>query len=171
MIAIRRNGTIQCTSSKCPSNANLPLAPYKDGLCYVLGSQGPCRSKESFQLFGYDVFLRQTLCVNTTAFDSPYFESGQGEMFMDNTFNHLLPEFDDYTVFLVTDPQSQFEKRNWNATSSRRQGGTTAGLFQLPTRFPLLNPCRPGSRYGNNYKCTNPLVYELNYRDWLIRQK
>ena len=22
---------------------------------------------------------------------------------------------------------------------------------------PLLNPCRPGSRFGNNFKCTNPI--------------
>ncbi len=95
VVSINETRNIRCMPSKCQFNANLPLAPYKDGFCYDLGSQGPCRSQEPFQLFGYDVFLKQTICVNVTGVDSPYFVPEQEEKFMDPRFNHLLPAFDD----------------------------------------------------------------------------
>jgi len=158
-MAITRTGNLRCTPSECQFNANLPLARYIDGLCYVFGSQGPCRS-QPFQLFGYDVFKLRSICVNVTARDSPYFVSGQEAYFIDDTFNQLLPEYDDFRVFLVNSQQSSAKRRNWNSTPIERQGALTGGLFQLPSRLPnpQLNPCRPGAQNGNNYKCTNPIV-------------
>ncbi len=159
VVAISRTGNIRCTPAECQFNPNLPLAPYGDGFCYALGSLGPCRN-QSFQLFGYDVFRRRSTCANVATFDSPYFVSEQEEVFLTNIFSQLLPDYDDYRVILVNDPQSSVGRRNWNATSIRRQGVNTAGVFQFPASLqdPLLNPCRPGARNGNNYKCTNPLV-------------
>ena len=159
-MAISRTGTIQCSPAECQFNGSLPLAPYRDGFCYSLGSKGPCQ-REPLKLFGYDVFRQKSLCVDDTAL--PYFVSEQEANFLDRIFVHLLPEFDDYKVSLVNDVQNTprpFRRRNWNATSIRRQGANTAGIFQLSGSFldPLLNPCRPGARNGNNYKCTNPLV-------------
>ncbi len=153
---ISKRGIIRCTPSKFQLNAQ-PLALYKDGFCYSLGSQGPCR-RQPFQLFGYyDVFQRDNLCVNVTSSDLSYFLSKQEEMLIDDIFE---PKFDDERIFLVTDTQKLVGKRNWNATSIRRQESITSGIFQLPTRLPtsLLNPCQPGARNGENYKCTNPLV-------------
>ncbi len=160
VVAFSRTGSIRCTPSKCQFNANLPLAPYKDGFCYVLGSKGPCRYKKSLQLFGYDVFRRKSLCLNVTAFDLPYFLSDQEEATIDKIYNQLLPEYDNYRIFFMSDPKKGVKTTNLNANSIRKQGGNTAGLFQLPSRIPnsLLNSCRPGARNGNNYKCTNPLV-------------
>ena len=68
-------GQTSDNSSQCPFNGNeiVPLVSFEDGRCYPLGSQRPCR-RQPFQLFGYDVFERRTLCVNVTAIGSPYFE-------------------------------------------------------------------------------------------------
>jgi len=99
--------------------------------------------------------------MNVSASDSAYFTSEKEEKSMDNIFNQLLPEYDNYRIYFVSDSKKNPTKRgDWRAASVRRQGGVTAGLFQLPSRLPdsLLNSCRPGARNGNNYKCTNPLM-------------
>jgi hypothetical protein len=47
----------------------------------------------------------------------------------------------------------------------RKQGeALTSGLFQVPSSVPdqLLNPCRPGAKKGNNFKCTNS-VYKSQF--------
>ena len=76
--------------------------------------------------------------------------SSQEQVFLESTFNQLLPTYDDYRINLISPAR--------NAT--RRQFDTSAGVFQFPSSVvdPLLNPCRTGGRNGNNYKCTNPLL-------------
>jgi len=152
MVAFGQTGdNLQCTPSQCPlnGNENVPLVPFEDGRCYPLGSQGPCR-QQPFQLLGYDVFERRTVCVNVTAIGSPYFELDEDIDALDENYNQLLPEFDEFSRVSFLNP------------AGKRQGDAlTTGLIQLPSNFPkdpLLNPCRPGSRTGNNYKCTNPIL-------------
>lgn len=160
-MTITQTQNIVCLPSKCLLNgSNLPLARYNDGFCYALGSQGPCQS-QSIQLFSYNVFRGQSLCVNVTALDSPYFLSEQEENELDSIFNQISPDYNDFRVFLVYDPQYTGSKRFLNTTSIRRQGETTAGVFQLPTSLPAdpqLNPCRPGAKNGNNFKCIDSLL-------------
>ncbi len=143
-------------TSICKSNANdlIPFSPYEDGLCYALGSQGPCR-RQPFQLFGYNVFERRAVCVNVTAIGSPYFELDEDIDELNINYNHLSPEYDNFRFLFTRDSAKN--------SAGKRQGDAllTAGLFQLPANFPkdpLLNACRPGARNGNNYKCTNPVV-------------
>ena len=47
VVAFNQAENLQCMPSRCKFNANdlIPLSPYEDGLCYALGSQGPCRSQ------------------------------------------------------------------------------------------------------------------------------
>jgi len=160
VVTITGTGNIRCAPSKCQFNANLPLALYNDGLCYALGSQGPCRRQPS-QFFGYDVFLRQSLCVNVTSFDLPYSVSEQESNLIDDLYK---PKAESDRMFLKSDHRKPAGRRDMNATSIRRQESITSGIFQLPSRLPnsLLTPCRPGARNGNNYKCTNPHVYDSN---------
>ena len=155
VVAFNQAENLQCMPSRCKFNANdlIPLSPYEDGLCYALGSQGPCRS-QPFQLFGYDVFERRTLCVNVTAIGSPYFELDEDIDVLDKNYNQVSPEYDDFRFFFTSDPAQN--------SAGRRQGDAlTAGLIQLPANFPkdpMINACKPGAQNGNNYKCTNPVV-------------
>lgn len=142
VLTFSRTGTIRCSPAECQFNGILPLALYRDGFCYTLGSQGPCQ-RESFQLFGYDVFRQKSVCVDITAL--PYFVSEQEVNFLDNIFVHLLPEYDDYRVSLVNDPQNtsrSFRRRNWKGTSIRRQGSKHGWNISTFGQFPgsLIEP-------------------------------
>ncbi len=98
-MAFDQNGdNLQCTPSQCPlnGNENVPLVPFEDGRWYPLGSQEPCR-QQPFQLLGYDVFERRTVCVNVTAIGSPYFELDEDIDALDENYNQLLPEFDEFS--------------------------------------------------------------------------
>lgn len=159
-----RTGIARCMPSECqisPANALRPFVRNQaDDFCYALGTTGPCSSGTSLRYFGYDVFLRRGRCADVNSSASPYFASGSEDAFLDSVFNQLLPEYDDFRVIL-TDRRPGASRRN----ATRRQETLTAGLFQLPAFYltdPLLNPCRPGARNGNNYKCTNPLLYVPN---------
>ena len=128
-----------------------------DGVCYALGSRGPCNSIS--HMLGYDVFKRQPQCTNVEDPSSPYSSSPQEEESLDRVYNQLYPEYDDVRVWLIR------QNVNRNDTAQRRQDTNTVGIFQLPSSLPdsLLVPCRPGARRGLNYKCANPLVYVCIY--------
>lgn len=149
VVALGQSGALACLASQCQSNdAGRQLAPFGIGFCYEIGSRGPCPES---QYFGFDVFLQTVGCVDIRSPGTVYYTSVEEDAFLDETFNELYPDYSDYRVQLVN--------RRRNATAKRRQFGL-GGIFQVPSSFPeiLLNPCRPGERNGNNFKCTNPLV-------------
>jgi hypothetical protein len=127
------------------------LLPANNGLYHPLGSSGPCRP--SF-LFDYDVFQLKTTCTILSLL-----EEDDDDLF-DENYNQLYPENNFY--------------RNEHWQSSYRQGFPFAsyktpiepigyGLISKPTGVSrvhdqLLNPCRPGSRNGNNFKCANSFL-------------
>ena len=150
-MSITKAGTITCTRSECQStDSNLQLANYKDGHCYILGTTGSCLNHRS--LYGYDVLNIETVCADIFAFDSPYYVSDEEVELIDATYNQLYPFYDRFQMILT---ENLSRKNKFNSLVSERQ---SAGLFQFPENIPipLLNPCRPGSRNGNNFKCTNP---------------
>lgn len=164
-MTISRLGTLSCSPAECNPGANedsglQQLIRYQDGFCYALGSTGPCPSSlidnklHNNNFLGYDVFKRQAQCVDVSAPESPYFTSFEEDSLLDSIFDQLYPYYDDYRVRLVQ--QNLLGKRNGTEIADARQDSNTAGVFQLPGS--LLNPCRPGSRNGNNFKCTNPLL-------------
>jgi hypothetical protein len=102
---------------------------------------------------------------------------------LDEIYNQLYPEFDSYRIALIYNNRRKLMTKRTNRRGElnsisrtqqqqqtktqliqHRQGeALTSGLFQLPTDVPndqLLNPCRPGAKNGNNFKCTNS-VYKL----------
>ena len=143
-----QSGALGCSpAAQCLPSSNDPskrLAPARDGFCYDLGSRGPCSST---QFFAFDVFSLTSRCFDARSSSSPYFTSAKEDAFLSNTFDALYV-YDFYRVHLV------------QQANNKRQDANTAGLFQIPASLPepLLNPCRPGARNGNNLKCTNPLV-------------
>ena len=150
------NGRLECTSSECPPsplNSN-PLVPVEDDrFCYEWGTTGPCNP--TTELLGYDVFQIRTTCVGLTNPLSPYFSSLEEDEMLDNVFNQLSAEFDDFRIILVQ--QNPIERKS---TAKRRQGQNTYGSFQVSSSLPdvLLNPCRPGLQNGSNTKCTSPIL-------------
>lgn len=157
VITISPEGKLGCTPAECQSidggDKSLQLVPTEDGVCYPLGSRGPCSTTS--QLLGYDIFERRIQCVNTQNASSPYFFSSQENELADNVYNQIQPEYNAFQVFLVG--QSLVQR---NDTAQRKQDTNTVGVFQIPSSLPdpILHPCRPGARRGLNYKCTNPLV-------------
>ena len=158
MVAISPSGTLHCAQSECgdSNDGQQQLVRFhQDGNCYALSSTGPCPNfwHPQTNFVGFDVFERRAQCVDITAPDSPYFSSVSEDAFLDSTFNQMYAQYDDYRVSLVQ--QQHYGRRNGSAADSR-QDTNTAGVFQLPGS--LLNPCRTGSRNGNNFKCTAPVL-------------
>ena len=139
---------MSCQPSPCPGNR--PMIVVGDGFCYELGTRGPCSGN---QLLGYDIFSNRSGCVDVTDEQSPYFISQEERKQLELRYNQIYV-FDDFTF--------QVLNRGIRRWFNRRQGlgFGSAGIFRLPTFVPdpLLAPCRPGARNGNNYKCTNPLM-------------
>lgn len=155
VVTISPQGRLGCTPAECQSidgeDKSLQLVPTENGVCYALGSHGPCSTTS--QLLGYDIFKRRLQCVNIQDPSSSYFFSPrEGEM-LNSIYNQLYPEYDDYRISLVYE---SLEGRN----DQRRQGANTFGIFQFPSSLleTLLQPCRTGARQGMNFKCTNPIV-------------
>ena len=169
VLSIGQSGALGCSPAQCqPTNQGRKntirqLAPAGNGFCYDIGSRGPClqpSSSSKAQFFGFDVFSKTARCVDIRSPSTAYYTSVEEDAFLDATFNELYPEFSDYQVQIV-----KVAKRRGNATAKRKQDEFgLGGIFRVPSYIPdnvpeaLLNPCRPGSRYGNNYKCTNPLL-------------
>ncbi|KZS08618.1 Uncharacterized protein APZ42_027307 [Daphnia magna] len=162
VVAITPEGRLGCMPKECQSidsqDNSLQLVSTGNGVCYPLGSRGPCTNTS--QLLGYDVFKRQLQCVNIFDPSSPYFSSPEEDL-IDSVYNQFVPEYDDYQISLIY--QNVVERKD---KGQRRQGGNTAGAFQFPSSSPdaLLQPCRNGAREGINFKCTNPLVSNSNAR-------
>ncbi|XP_057370173.1 uncharacterized protein LOC130691269 [Daphnia carinata] len=163
VVSITPEGRLGCTPEECQSidgqDNSLQLVSTGSGVCYPLGSRGPCTNTS--QLLGYDVFRRRLQCVNILDPSSPYFSSPEEEDLIDSVYNQFVAEYDDYQISLIY--QNAVERKD---KGQRRQGGNTAGALQFPSSSPdaLLQPCRNGAREGINFKCTNPLVSNSNAR-------
>lgn len=151
----------------------LQLAKADDGKYYPLGSRGPCQSMASFfadnnrreLLFGYDVFQLKPVCVDVSPFDSPYFNPTEEHQRFENALNRpttLMTRLPTTLLFQKNQHKIDFlsNKKFGGNNGKRRQGDLTSGVFQVPGSLPdpLLNPCRPGAKNDNNFKCTDPHV-------------
>lgn len=159
MLSVSSSGKLECAPDTCQSMEKffedflLQFAPAINGdsgeaICYALGTRGPCSSPSEY--FGYNIFNYQGECVDIEDPTSPYFSSSEENARLDDIYNKA--ENDTKSVSL--------QKRETRHPRTRRQGFNTGGIFQQAGRVPasLLNPCQLGSRSGNNFKCTNPLV-------------
>ena len=132
------------------------LIPADDGLCYLLGSSGPCPTVSL--TFDYDVFKLSWSCVNVSLAAADDDES-------DDAIYNQIPdvierEYDFYRIVLVYGNRHESNHRRRGSSQQlidRKQGVLTSGVFQVPAALPdpLLNPCRPGAKQGNNFKCSN----------------
>ena len=161
VLSVSSSGKLKCAPDSCQSNSKekffdafliqfLPkiMNEYdKGGYCLALGTRGPCSSR--CQFFGYNIFNKRGECVDISDPKSPYFSSTEENARLDEIFNKAGK----YTKVVV-------QKREASHPRTRRQGSNTLGIFQQAGQIPasLLNPCQPGDRSGNNFKCTNPLV-------------
>lgn len=141
------SGALGCVPDDCPTRPTEQLVPNENGQCLALGSRNACSAPTQF--FGYDVFQNRGVCVDITDKNSPYF-AGQ-DLEIDQFYNQIYPDYDDYRFIFIPSI-----KRHLLATRKQDSGG----VFRFPfsPADTLLNPCRPGKRNGNNFKCTNPLV-------------
>lgn len=166
-VLIAHCGQLKCGPDVCQAPINyledflLQFVPETgdddDGAyCHALGTQGPCSS--SYELYGYNIFELKGQCVNLEDPSSPYYSSAEENALLDEAYNQA-----NQGSTYLNDPNStsnQPETTQAVYSRSRRQNMNSAGIFQMPSRFPssLLNPCQLGDRNGNNFKCTNPLV-------------
>ena len=160
-------GALICLPDKCRGRRRqfdigiaeqLQLIPADDSLCYPLGSSIPCPNSSLF--YDYDFFRRKPKCTNINLFEK--------EEDIDEIYNQLSPDYDFYQVVLVNsggkNKRSSNRKKKLIPSSKNklepRQEFLTSGLFKVPSSFPqnLLNPCRPGSKNGNNFKCKNSFL-------------
>lgn len=147
VVGFEISGALACVPSDCPSSTTKQLVRNERGECIALGSLDTCSSPSQF--YGYDVFRNRGICVDTSDENSPY--SLELEQDLDQFYNQMYPVHDDYQFILI-----RMNRRYQKARRKQDSGG----VFRFPTSVPdtLLNPCRPGERSGNNFKCTNPLV-------------
>jgi hypothetical protein len=160
---ITPDGRLNCEPLECQSinggddGRFQQLVPDENGICFALGSRGPCSST---QLLGYDVFKRQLQCV-VDPFSPDSSPSHQR--------NDLFHEAEDkklYSQDYISERIGWIEyligisllQRSKLMQPIERQD--TAGILQVPSSLPdsLLQPCRSGDRQGANFKCANPLV-------------
>ena len=127
--------------------------------CHALGSW--C-SQPPFILFGLDVFDKERRsmgsCYDISSLSLP---SEEEDDELDIAYNQISPHlFDIYRPTFTYHTNNKTERVK-GRRQQRRQATLTSGIFQLPGSLPepLLNPCRPGKRFANNFKCTNPLTY------------
>ena len=147
------SGELGCTVTQCPGvdNNRHQLAMHTDGECYRLGLRGPC---DSTRRFGYSISERMALCIDVlNAPSSPYALTGEETAKLDSTYNQIY-QYDDYRILLVYDTNNLID-------GPIKRQGNSFGILQLPVSLndPLLNQCRGGGRGGDNYKCTESLVY------------
>ena len=170
----RKTGALECSlpspgschhkQSNDGQQQQIPIVTLDDGSCHIFSSsltnRGPCddtkdhlipfksnrrrldeenliasspsttNRKKSF-LLGYDVFKQKFDCYNVTKL----FPSRQAEADLDAIFDPL---------------SLSFTHQNKNHSSA------AINEYSLPDQ--LLNPCRPGSRSGINFKCSNPIL-------------
>ncbi|XP_046447337.1 uncharacterized protein LOC124196362 [Daphnia pulex] len=171
VVSVSASGKLECAPNTCQlvdryQDFLLQLVPVKQSiisnhkygngngqeLCHALGSCGPCSPSE---LFGYNVFRPLGECVDMNDPRTPYFSSPEENAILDDVFGRAANE-----------PNNRFYRAQ-RLSRKRRQGPNTIGIFQQPSRIPtsLLNPCQPGGRNGNNFKCANPLVPRRPVRD------
>ena len=181
VIAFLPTGALDCLPTRCGNKQNdndqlvpLPSAggDHRYSICQALGT--PCHTlnsrHSSLFLLGYDIFKMEPVCVDVTEQDSPYyFFQDDDESTLNEEFNQLYPEFDWYRVTLIQNHANSSSNSGPSAEQRQQTGVTTgesltAGVFQVPGSLPdpLLNPCRSADRAGNNFKCTNPIVYTNN---------
>jgi hypothetical protein len=86
---------------------------------------------------------------------TPYFSSPEENAILDDVFDRAANE-----PIKTKNNKSNTFLCAQRLSRKRRQGINTFGIFQQTSRIPtsLLNPCQPGGRNGNNFKCANPLV-------------
>ena len=159
---ITQDGRLSCEPLECQSinggddGRFQQLVPDEKGICFALGSRGPCSST---QLLGYDVFKRQLQCV-VDPFTLDSSSSQQNELFHEAEEKQLysqefISERIEWIEYLISISLLQRSKL---MEPVERQD--TAGILQVPSSLPdsLLQPCRTGNRQGANFKCANPLV-------------
>ncbi|XP_032793319.2 uncharacterized protein LOC116930070 [Daphnia magna] len=188
VLTIDSAGSLSCTPSQCPElpatvygdgaiyghSRQVQWVPTKNGVCYELGTSGPCSSYESQgQLLGYDVLKRQLECVDITNSTSPYFSSCEEKDLLDSVYDQFHPEYDVFRIWLAyqslhLEEAVKYGKKKKNKKTikgggyERRQQGTL-GAIQFPSsNIPLLNPTRTGTGQG---KGTNPIVPDRNRRE------
>nr|CAH0102867.1 unnamed protein product [Daphnia galeata] len=159
VLVITPEGRLNCEPLECQSinggddGRFQQLVPDENGICFALGSRGPCSST---QLLGYDVFTRQLQCV-VDPFSPDSFSSQQNDLFHEAEDKQLysqdyISERIEYLIDI-----SLLQRSKIMEPIERQE---TAGILQLPSSLPdsLLHPCRTGARQGANFKCANPLV-------------
>jgi len=143
VVAFDRTKALRCTPKKCTDNRYCGH--------HNLGSRGSCPASG---LYSYDVFRGKPTCANIFAKDSPYFKPVEEIQTLDAAYN---------TYSITSAPYRSSKKsiiEEIEVEAIKRQGSNTGGILQVPSALPddaLLNPCRPGARNGNNFKCTNPI--------------
>ena len=166
MVAVGSSGKLECVSDTCQATERfmdgfllqwVPTMGDDDdnGFCFALGTKGPCSSSE---LYGFNIHSNEGQCVDMKDPKTPYFSSPEENALLDEIYNNPSSNF--RTTLNDTQLLPLESIIRTRATRGRRQGFNTVGIFQQPSQIPtsLLNPCQTGGRFGNNFKCTNPLV-------------
>ena len=128
------------------------IGDHTQPLYYPLGSSGPCPNSS---LLDFDVFQLKAKCSDPNSFKEVDEE-------LDSIYNHLYPEYDFYPVTLIYgDDREQLSHRKGppmhnNVLQPYWSYEMRNDLIPLPDQ--LLNPCRPGKRNRNNFKCTNSFL-------------
>nr|CAH0113100.1 unnamed protein product [Daphnia galeata] len=163
VLVIIPDGRLDCEPLECQSinggddGRFQQLVPDEKGICFVLGSRGPCSST---QLLGYDVFKRQLQCVIADPISPDSSSSQQNDLFHEAEDKQLysqdyISESIEWIEYLIG--ISLLQNSRLMQPIERQD---TAGILQVPSSLPdsLLQPCRTGDRTGINFKCANPLV-------------
>ena len=113
---------------------------------YPLGSSGPCPNSS---LLDFDVFQLKTKCSDPNSFTEDDDE-------LEELYNQVSPEYDFYHVTLVYGDERRSLSRRKSYPNYNNALQTQRPSYEMPDQ--LLNPCRPGKRNRNNFKCTNSFL-------------
>ena len=141
-------------------DGQLQLIPADDGLCYPLGSSGPCPIAS---IFHYDIFKLKSVCVNVLSSNA-----ADSDGLDDENYNQLYPEYDFYRIRFTYHGNNRQKSRDHGINHLIEQKQEAQVLSSLPDK--LLNPCRPGEKQGNNFKCTND-AYDKYFMNYLIEMQ
>ena len=141
----------------CPPG-HFPYPNSRDN-CLALFTQGPCRDGLVLSFSSTGEFICELEGQQQTS------SSQQEDVLIGDEFSRLLPADDGLYYPLGSSGPCRpsflfdYDVLQLKSTCTAVENGDNDGHHYLDDQ--LLNPCRPGIRNGNNFKCSNSFLYDF----------
>jgi len=143
----------------------IPIVTLDDGSCYIFSSsstnRGPCDDTKDHQI---PFKSNKRRLDEENLISSSYATANRKKSFLLG-YDVLKQKFDCYNVSKLfpsrqaeADLDAIFDPLSLSITHQNNNHSSAAAINDFSLTDQLLNPCRPGSRSGINFKCSNPIL-------------